>query len=314
MKNMFEKFVLVLEGVGATEIWQEGDAEKHVFEWARGSLFSPPLNTWHRIFNLGITPARLLVTTDAPRMINGFRNLDFIFNCPYSFRDRYDGQRSYFTTAEHKPGEALSNEWHTNFIPNATEEELDDGEVKASGNRMTVFDMSGNNQGGHIAQWPVGRYHTAHWHDAGALLLGLRSEGYVLLWDEKLGPRPYEAGHGDEVVKVLWKRGSLYSPPHGWYHQHFNTGHEAARHIAFRHKGGMGFIPLQPQYDADGLRHMMVSSSEGGTLIDYPDEDPQIRRDYEEALKAKGVPFDMPDEVYQAGLTRKKAALSGRAE
>ena len=37
-----------------------------------------------------------------------------------------------------------------------------------------------------------------------------------------------------------------------------------------------------------------ISVKEGGTLIEYEDEDPQIRRMYEAALKERGIIFDMP--------------------
>jgi hypothetical protein len=33
---------------------------------------------------------------------------------------------------------------------------------------------------------------------------------------------------------------------------------------------------------------------EGGTLIEYEDEDPEIRRTYEAEVKAKGIAFAMP--------------------
>src|SRR5204863_306813 len=123
----------------------------------------------------------------------GFRNADFIFDCQYAFRDRFDGQGSFFaqsqkryTTSNDITG---SNIWETNFIANAFEADLVANEVKAHGNRSSAFEMSGNALIGHIAEWPVGRYHKAHYHQAGAILLGLRSEGYVLLWPHELGIR-----------------------------------------------------------------------------------------------------------------------------
>src|SRR5438309_1433900 len=77
-RHLYEKIMFVLAGQGATEIWQEGDTSKHIFEWGRGAIFSLPLNTWHRLFNLGREPVRLLAVTEAPSMMNGFRNPDFI--------------------------------------------------------------------------------------------------------------------------------------------------------------------------------------------------------------------------------------------
>ena len=42
-KHLYEELICVLNGVGATEVWQEGK-KKSLFEWGRMSLFSPPLN------------------------------------------------------------------------------------------------------------------------------------------------------------------------------------------------------------------------------------------------------------------------------
>ncbi|MGH6768648.1 MAG: hypothetical protein ACRECO_06455, partial [Xanthobacteraceae bacterium] len=36
-KHMYEKVVLILEGRGTTEVWQDGQAKRHSFEWAKGS-------------------------------------------------------------------------------------------------------------------------------------------------------------------------------------------------------------------------------------------------------------------------------------
>src|SRR5262249_947111 len=50
-RHLYEKVVLVVEGRGTTEVWQEGQAKRHVFEWQKGSLFSIPLNAYHRLVN-----------------------------------------------------------------------------------------------------------------------------------------------------------------------------------------------------------------------------------------------------------------------
>lgn len=147
-RHLYEKVVFVLDGHGTTEIWHEGDTAKHVFEWGRGSIFAPPLNTWHRMYNLGHQPARFLAVTEAPTMMNGFRNVDFIFNCAYTFRDRYNGEESYFTQSQKRYTtsnlKTASNIWETNFIHNAFDADLMANEVKAHGNRSAMFEMAGN--------------------------------------------------------------------------------------------------------------------------------------------------------------------------
>ena len=52
-RHLYEKVVLVVEGRGTTEVWQEGQTKRHVFEWQKGSLFTIPLNAYHRIINAG---------------------------------------------------------------------------------------------------------------------------------------------------------------------------------------------------------------------------------------------------------------------
>jgi len=46
----------------------------------------------------------------------------------------------------------------------------------------------------------------------------------------------------------------------------------------------------------EGVR---TSTREGGTLIEYEDEDPQIRRDYEAALRKESVSMQMPSIMYR---------------
>lgn len=96
-KHMYEEIFYVLEGRGTTEIWTGDDAnKKQTFEWQPGSLFSPPLNTWHRIVNATSGPALLLGVTNAPPIFHMYRSQDALFNNPYQFKDRYDGSVDYF--------------------------------------------------------------------------------------------------------------------------------------------------------------------------------------------------------------------------
>jgi Cupin domain len=96
-KHMYEEIFYVLEGRGTTEIWSGDDAnKKQTFEWQPGSLFSPPLNTWHRIVNATSSPALLFGVTNAPPIFHLYRSQDALFNNPYQFNDRYDGSADYF--------------------------------------------------------------------------------------------------------------------------------------------------------------------------------------------------------------------------
>ena len=129
---------------------------------------------------------------------------------------------------------------------------------------------------------------------AGAILLGLQSSGHVLVWSKELGVRPYEAGCGQDVVEVKWKAGSVYCPPGGWFHQHFNTGAQPARHLGIR--DGSRIHPIGFKIaDKRGEDGVYIDVKRGGTLIEYADEDPQIRKHYEEEVSKTGVACEMPN-------------------
>jgi hypothetical protein len=139
---------------------------------------------------------------------------------------------------------------------------------------------------GHIAEWPAAT--KAHFHQGGAIAF-LRSQGYAHV--------AAEAGSalsiGTPTVAVDWREGSVFSPPSGWFHQHFNTGNEKARQLAFRYSGQSGkyLLGCWRAINKEGVR---TSVREGGTMIEYEDEDPQIRQDFEAAIERVNVPMEMP--------------------
>lgn len=291
-RHLFEELIYILKGQGASEIWQEGGG-KRSFEWAEGSLFSPPLNTWHRLYNAGNEPVVFLALTTAPLVMDLFHSTEFVFNTPFVFRDRYNSEEDYFRTGRKVERSRGMTVLETNFIPDlkAAFMGADKSTARASkvaGGHFVGFEMSENVLTGHLSEWPVGIYHKAHYHGPGAVLLGLKSRGYVLLWPKELGTTPYQNGYGDQVIKVKWGDGAVYSPGDGWFHQHFNTGKEPARHIAFRTGGA--------KYRVGFHRYVGTteSTNKGGTMIDYEDEDPQVRRDFEVALREAGVHCAMP--------------------
>ena len=55
-RHMYEEIMVVVEGRGTTEIWTDDQKKPHVFEWQQGSMFSVPLNCWHRIVNAVVEP------------------------------------------------------------------------------------------------------------------------------------------------------------------------------------------------------------------------------------------------------------------
>src|ERR687898_3667428 len=88
-RHLYEEIYYVVDGRGTTEVWLDGDSKRHVFEWQNGSLFSIPVNAWHRIVNASSAPALLLGGTTAPNLMNLINNTDAIFNNPFQFKDRF---------------------------------------------------------------------------------------------------------------------------------------------------------------------------------------------------------------------------------
>ena len=95
-RHLYEKIVFVVEGRGSTEVWQEGETKRHVFEWQKGSLFTIPLNAFHRIVNAGSAPALLLCGTSAPNVMNLLDAPEFVFDCPHAFREALFGRGGLF--------------------------------------------------------------------------------------------------------------------------------------------------------------------------------------------------------------------------
>jgi uncharacterized cupin superfamily protein len=296
-KHLYEELIYVLKGIGSTEVWRD-ERHKQRFEWSEGSLFAVPINTCHRLINGSREPAVVLGCTNAPMVFDIFHNIDFVLNCDYGFTDRYEGQEDYFTSEGmryRKGRSAAANVWETNFIPDARMAFLEDsGDTKVvGGHRSVLFEMAHDILIGHITDWPVGRYHRAHYHPAGAALAILRSKGYSIMWPKEYGIRPYESGHGGDVVRVDWKVNGVFTPPSDWFHQHFNTGNEPARQLAFHYSSLLHRLEFRDG-GPEKERAYLIPLREGGTLIEAQDEDPAIRQQYEEELRREGIPCTLP--------------------
>lgn len=302
-RHLYQQLICILQGNGATQVWEHGhEGEKRTFEWDEFSLFSPPLNTWYQVYNGGTQPVIYLAVNDAPMIIDLFHNSDFVFNNPYQFTDRFrSGDQDYFTREQrHMEGSGVI--WQTNFINNVAEALVDAQEKKGAGVKITIFDMAENSFAGHLTEWAVGKYHKAHHHQGGAILLIMRSTGYSTMWPQEVGVRPYMNGFGKEVEYLEWGPYSVFSPPTKWFHQHFNTGHETARQLAFR-PGGSARNPTGFRRSGsrvvDGVAGVYISYRKGGTLIEYEDEDPRIMEEFLQKLEKEGIESKMPKITYR---------------
>jgi quercetin dioxygenase-like cupin family protein len=186
-RHLYQEAIIILKGLGSTEVWQEG-MPKRIFEWGEGSVFAPPLNCWHRMINGSREPALFLAVTTAPKAMNLFCGDDVVFHCEHRFLNHFSDETDYFvpTQKREKMGR-YSTLWYTNFIADAKDVLLDNQEQKVSGGQIMGYRMANGFPNGHISAWPAGRYHKAHYHGPGAILVGLEGEGYVLVWPHTLG-------------------------------------------------------------------------------------------------------------------------------
>lgn len=96
-KHLFDELVYILDGQGYTTLWDGGGSGQTV-EWGKGSLFALPMNAAYQHFNESNSKeARYIAVTTAPLMINLFRNLEFIFDNAFDFKERYLGRSEYWS-------------------------------------------------------------------------------------------------------------------------------------------------------------------------------------------------------------------------
>src|SRR5262245_53122582 len=283
-RHLFEKIIYILQGEGVAEIQQRDRVPQNLL-WRAGSLFSPPLNTLHRLINHSSQPALFLAVTTAPVALDYYRNQQFIFQNEFVFNDRYDGADEYFQPHGERHVDGNHREWfyRANFVPDVTA--LQQERTKTRRIKIARFEMAKNNLIGQLVHWPVGRYRRAHCRSGAVVLLILRSSGYSLMWPSHLGTQPYQNGLADQVVRIDWSPGSVFSPPPNWFHQHFNTGGVAAETLAFF--CGSEEFPMTWRTDGANAAHFARSNQDGA--LDFGSDDPSIRRMYEAELAKNGI-------------------------
>ena len=125
-RHLYEKVIYILQGEGVAEI-QQRDCVPQTLQWQTGSLFSPPMNTLHRMINYSSAPALFLAVTTAPMALDHYHNEQFIFNSDFSFNDRYGGEPDYFEESNERYLAADNRQWiwQTNFISDARKAHID---------------------------------------------------------------------------------------------------------------------------------------------------------------------------------------------
>ncbi len=268
-KHMFVERIYILKGQGETRVWNDG-GKAQTFGWHEYSLFSPPLNTWHQHVNTGKEPARYVAVTSAPIVMNTFRNTEFIFNTPFAFADRYKGEKDYFDGVGSWRDK---DHWEGGKIEDVRSLSLPTT-VYGKGFGIGQINLSNCVMDGHLSQIEIGTYKKAHRHPAGAHIIIVQGTGYALFWEKDFKDR----------MRFDFKKGTMYCPPEGWWHLHFNTGHEIVRQVALRRGfDGIGKIYLQ-----------RIAIKKGGDMMEYDEEPPELYKEFEAELAKNGLKSAMP--------------------
>ncbi len=302
-RHVYEKTVLIVEGRGSTEVWQEGQTKKQTFEWQRGSLFSIPLNAYHRFVNATNAPAIILCGTTAPNIMNLIDNPRFVFDCPFNFTDRYSGDEDYFKPSddiEPDPVRGLAMR-RTNFIPDVVAAELPLDNRRSPGYRRMEPSMAGQRFYLWVGQHETGRYSKAHKHGSAAVLICLKGKGYTYTWPDALGPTPWKDGKEQYVQRQDYEYGGMVTaaPMSGdWFHQHFGVSKDPLRLSAWF--GANNQRARKPGVPGEAIMdYGAIDLKKGGSAIPYHEEDPYLRREFEATLAREGARTRMEPELYE---------------
>jgi mannose-6-phosphate isomerase-like protein (cupin superfamily) len=299
--HLYEEIFFVMEGRGTTELEPGVGGPGHMFEWQAGSLFAVPLNVEHRLINATDKRALLLVGTSAPPVFNLYDTPEFIFGDSFRFTNRYNGEQDYFQYkdtfyADPRHGRAIQI---TSFLPDIVDAEMPMDNQRTPGMRRTEPHMAGSNFYLKIMQQVIGRYTKAHFHAASAVLICLKGKGYTFTWPKHLGHRPFADGNGHLVKRVDYGPGGIVAAAPGggdWFHQHFATGREPLRLLVYN-----GPMDVFSEGHAPGEEIVAghVGMEEGGRSVEYRNEDPYFREEFERMLALDGLTSTMPDSFYE---------------
>jgi len=282
LKFALDEIVYVAAGRGLTTIWYDDSSTRKSFEWQEHSLFMVPHGCTHQFSNMqGDKPVRLLHYSYLPLAMSAISDPDFFFNNPHASPDDLAEQDTYYSEAKMVQQPASSNPWgrtiywYGNFFPDMRAwDKLDVNKRRGAGGKSVAIMFPNSEVFAHMSLFGAQAYKKAHRHGPGRVIIIPAGEGYSVMWEE-----------GKEKVVAPWHECSLFAPPNRWFHQHFNVGAEPARYLALH-------SPMQFYGHAEKVEDRAKDQ------IEYPDEDPWIRKKFEEELAKRGVQSLMPDEAY----------------
>jgi quercetin dioxygenase-like cupin family protein len=209
-RHLYEEVIYVLSGHGRAEYWRD-DSGKVQFDWQRGSVFASPLNTWHRYVNTSDRePTRYMAVTNAPVLMNIFRDADFLFQNDYFFANRftgrYDWSGSFFSAnptevdTEYLDGEAVERNYETNFIADVRQmplEDMPEAITRGEGLRQRKLFLANNTMLTFAHEYQPGTY------------TGSVAESWAL----HTGAWPTEVGRGEQRQVTLKSCGRAAATP-----------------------------------------------------------------------------------------------------
>tara|TARA_B100000686_G_scaffold173249_1_gene180464 strand:+ start:1430 stop:2590 length:1161 start_codon:yes stop_codon:yes gene_type:complete len=268
-----DEAVYVVDGQGMTTIWADGVGKK-TFEWGPRSLFLIPRGSIRQFSNArGDKPARLISNTHLPVGMSLVPDPSYFFNNDYQDTQLLEtSEDELYSVAKRAPG-GRGASWHGNFFTDlAAWNGLVPHRQRGGGGHVVDIRFPHSEMGGHMSVFPPGTYKKAHRHGPGVFIMIPAGEGYSIMWPE-----------GEEKVIVPWHEASMFVPPNNWFHQHFNVSVEPARYLA-----------LSPIKQMRAERNNRLLDQ-----IEYPVEEPWVRKMYEEEIGKRGLESLMPEEVYQ---------------
>lgn len=301
-RHIYEEKYFVVEGTGVTEVSAPASSSRVRFEWSKNALFAVPLNADFVIHNTGDTDALFIVGNTAPVVLGIFDNEEFVFANEFTFTDRFDGNPKYFDPSfDVVPTAVLKRAaWNTSIIPDIVNTVLPLDNQRSPGYRRIQPQMANGNFDCFIGEHSPGRYSKAHAHESHATLICIKGEGYTYNWPMELGTNPWETGNEHLIERVDYVAGGLVAAAPGggnWFHQHFPTGKDGIRFLTLF--GGVPDLQYQRYGERGGKTWLNANIEEGGSSINYANEDPMVRSIFKSELEKKGVVFDMDPSVYE---------------
>ncbi|HEV8341982.1 MAG TPA: cupin domain-containing protein [Candidatus Binatia bacterium] len=281
LKFALDEVVYVAQGRGLTTIWYDNGGPRKSFEWQPHSMFLLPHGCHHQFSNMqGDRPARMLHYSYLPLGMSAVPDPDFFFNNSHKSQVIL-GEQELYSEAKMIQQPPESNPygrtvfWYGNFFPDMRAwDKLDSNARRGAGGRSVAIQFPNSEVFAHMSVFGAQTYKKAHRHGPGRVIVIPAGDGYSIMWEE-----------GKEKVVVPWHECSAFVPPNRWFHQHFNVGGTGARYLALH-------SPMQFYGHAEKVEDRAKDQ------IEYPDEDPWIRKKFEEELGKRGLRSLMPAEAY----------------